>query len=92
MTGGDQELWFENERLVVDSSAFWTSFTEKVVHQTLNPDVHFIQLLTTDELRRARSAGFTVYYTAWNQEYIEKIAGYTMEDAGVVPVHLDRHP
>jgi hypothetical protein len=86
MTGGDQELWVENPGLRVDTSAFWKSFGETAVHQTRNSDVHFIQLLTREELERVRSAGFSVYYSEQNKEYVEMICGYSMSEMGVRPV------
>jgi len=91
MTGGDTEIWFENPSFERDTSAFWRSIGEVSVHQKDSPGTHFIQVLDSIELRRVRAAGFKVYYTAWNEEYLEKIAGYGMSgNAGAIKI--EHHP
>jgi len=89
MIGGDREVWLENEGLVIDTSDSWKGFTEMVVHQTRNPDVHFINVMNREELERARAAGFSVFCTEWNREYLERIAGYRMETMGVPLISLE---
>jgi hypothetical protein len=57
-----------------------------VVHQTRNPDVHFIDALTREEIARVRNVGYRVYCFTPARAYLESILQYDMGAEGVTPV------
>jgi len=83
MTGTGPEIWLENPLFAEDTTTFWRGFPEVVAHQKAHPDVHFIDALTLEEIARVRHEGFAVYCFAPAREYLEKLLGYRMQDAGV---------
>jgi len=86
MTGTGPEIWVENALFAADTAQFWRRFPEVVVHQTRNPDVHFIDALTREEIARVRNAGYQVYCFAPARSYLESILRYNMGAEGVTPV------
>jgi hypothetical protein len=86
MTGSGPEFWVENPAFEADPDSFWSFSPEVVVRHVRNPDLHFIDGLTRDQIGRVRSRGYAVYCYGRNREYLEALLGYSMEAEGIPPV------
>ncbi|MCZ6777295.1 MAG: hypothetical protein O7D34_12725 [Ignavibacteria bacterium] len=84
MTGGGAVFWFQNPLFERDPTPLWQQLDEHTVHQKRNPDVHYVPMLNRSELELARSEGYAIYCMENAKEYIERMMGYTMDEAGVV--------
>jgi hypothetical protein len=88
ITGIGEQFWFENAHVEKDTGAFWKSFGDTVMHAVRNPDLHFISLMSRDEIKRARSAGYTPYCLAQRRRYVESVIGSSTLDAGITVIPL----
>ena len=83
MTGGGEAFWFQNEAVLPDTSSCWRNVAAVVSTHVRNPDLHFVAMLSREELVTFRSMGFTVYCLAAPQQFIERTTGLEMQDEGI---------
>ena len=83
MTGVGAAFWMQNDAVEVDTSTSWRGFNDPVAYRRTEPDVHYIPLLTKDELDRVRNSGYVVYCLESAQPFVESTVGYTMGEAGI---------
>lgn len=83
MTGGDEVFWFQNDAVQRDTSSYWKNVAAVVATHVRNPDLHFVAMLSREELFALRSVGFTVYCLASPQQFIERMTGLKMQDEGI---------
>jgi hypothetical protein len=83
MTGTGPAFWFENEE--VEAAEFMGVRTgdDLAVRQRADSTVYFVPMLSADELRRARDAGYQIVCDGGNREYIEMHARYSIKKAGI---------
>ncbi len=92
MTGGAETFWFQNEKVEKDTSGLATLVRGSVYRQTQNHDLHFVAMLTGEEIHAVRSTGYTVYCLAGARPYIERMTGLSMTDENVPIISIAGNP
>jgi hypothetical protein len=88
IVGIGEQFWFENAQVEKDTGAFWRSFHDIATHSVTNHDLHFIALMSREEIGRAHTAGYRPFCVAQRRLYIESVIGASARDVGVTVIPL----
>ncbi len=89
MTGMEESLTFDQPLLARDTEKPWTSLQEKSYHFADGGDLHFVQLLSPDEISMIQARGYHVVSFSFSSRYIEQQIGGSLTDHAVTIIQLN---
>jgi hypothetical protein len=88
MIGTSESFWFENGYVRADTAQEWKHYDDVVAQSKSNPDLHFVSLLSFDDVKMLQDMGYVVYCLDWVGEWLGKLYGYVPGEIGVKTISL----